>query len=168
MILPDRYTINRVPWGDCACCDSGRCAAHVEHPDRDPPSRPTDAALVEKIERLYVRMLEEHLRRLHETCDRLVYANHRQQDEVQRLKDALDATLPVLPVDAEADAMFDRAQKTFGTPVAPGRRLARVEDVEHAYREGADEMRWRILARVSWGSDLADVIRNEPTPERKS
>lgn len=64
MTLPARYTLDRVPWGDCACCDSGKCAAHVEHPDRDPPSRPTDAALVEKIERLYVRTLEERVREL--------------------------------------------------------------------------------------------------------
>lgn len=64
MTLPTRYTLDRVPWGDCACCDSGKCAAHVEHPDRDPPSRPTTAALVEKIERLYVRTLEEKVREL--------------------------------------------------------------------------------------------------------
>lgn len=61
MTLPTRYSLDRVPWGDCACCDSGRCAAHVEHPDRDPPSRPTDAALVEKIERLYIRVLEQRV-----------------------------------------------------------------------------------------------------------
>lgn len=64
MTLPARYTLDRVPWGDCACCDSGKCAAHVEHPDRDPPSRPTTAELVEKIERLYVRALEERVRYL--------------------------------------------------------------------------------------------------------
>lgn len=61
MTLPARYSLDRVPWGDCACCDSGKCAAHVERPDRDPPSRPTTAALVEKIERLYVRTLEERV-----------------------------------------------------------------------------------------------------------
>ena len=104
MILPARYTINRVPWGDCACCDSGRCAAHVEHPDRDPPSRPTDAALVEKIERIWVRTLEEKVREL----------------------------------TVERDA---------------------------AFIQGAEAMRTALLQRVSWGSDLADRIRNEPLPE---
>ena len=34
-----------------------------------------------------------------------------------------------------------------------------------AFRDGAEAMRTAILQRVSWGSDLADRIRNEPVPE---
>jgi len=142
MTLPTRYTINGVPWGDCACCDMAKCVWHTEHPDRDPPSRPTTAALVEKIERLYVRTLEERVRELHETCVGLVQANNRQQDQAYRLQGALDAVLPIDP------AVY-----------APGSAFIQ------AYRKGADDMRWQILRRVSWGSDLADRIRNEPVPE---
>lgn len=105
MTLPTRYTINGVPWGDCACCDMAKCVWHTDHPDRDPPSRPTTAALVEKIERLYIRTLEENVREL----------------------------------TSERDA---------------------------AFAQGAEAMRTALLQRVSWGSDLADRIRNEPVPER--
>ena len=50
MTLPTRYTLDRVPWGDCACCDMAKCVWHTEHPDRDPPSRPTTAALAERLD----------------------------------------------------------------------------------------------------------------------
>lgn len=107
MTLPARYTLDRVPWGDCACCDSGKCAAHVEHPDRDPPSRPTTAALVEKIERLYIRTLEERVRGLHESCTGLVKQNERQYDEVVRLTGELDAAF-VKGAEAMRQALLQR------------------------------------------------------------
>jgi hypothetical protein len=41
-----------------------------------------------------------------------------------------------------------------------------VREVQHAaFRRGAEAMRTALLQRVSWGSDLADRIRDEPVPE---
>jgi hypothetical protein len=41
-----------------------------------------------------------------------------------------------------------------------------VREVERAaFARGAEAMRTALLQRVSWGSDLADCIRNEPVPE---
>jgi hypothetical protein len=36
-----------------------------------------------------------------------------------------------------------------------------------SFRRGAEAMRTALLQRVSWGSDLADRIRDEPVPEDK-
>ena len=41
--------------------------------------------------------------------------------------------------------------------------LAKQRDV--AFRRGAEAMRTALLQRVSWGSDLADRIRDERAPE---
>ena len=72
-----------------------------------------------------------------------------------------------LPVDIEADRAFDAVQPSLGTPVPPERRIRRQADVDAAFARGAEAMRTALLQRVSWGSDLADRIRDEPVPEDK-
>ena len=41
------------------------------------------------------------------------------------------------------------------------------DERDAAFRRGAEAMRTALLQRVSWGSDLADRIRDEPVPEDK-
>ena len=50
-----------------------------------------------------------------------------------------------LPVDHEADAMFDAVQPSLGTPVAPERRIRRQADVDAAHRDGMDRMQQAII-----------------------
>jgi hypothetical protein len=52
--------------------------------------------------------------------------------------------------------------------VDPLPAAAWVREVERAaFARGAEAMRTALLQRVSWGSDLADRIRDEPVPEDK-
>jgi hypothetical protein len=57
-LLPRAPRIDEVPWADCACSDAVTCLAH-RLDCTDAPSRPTDAKLAEKGQRMYVRRLEE-------------------------------------------------------------------------------------------------------------
>ena len=90
--------------------------------------------------------------------------------EIKRLtveRDAARLAVLALPIDPEADAMFDAIQPSLGTPVPPERRIRRQADVDAAFARGAEAMRTALLQRVSWGSDLSDRIRDEPVPEDK-
>jgi hypothetical protein len=55
---PKPPRVDQVPWGDCACSDSVMCMAHRLGAD-DVPPRPTDAALAEKGQRIYVQRLKD-------------------------------------------------------------------------------------------------------------
>ena len=91
-------------------------------------------------------------------------------DEIERLtaeRDVARLAVLVLPIDTEADRAFDAVQPSLGTPVPPERRIRRQADVDAAFARGAEAMRTALLQRVSWGSDLADRIRDEPVPEDK-
>lgn len=57
--IPPR--ISRVPWGDCACSDEETCMRHRYGSLDDLPPRPTDAALAEKGQQIYVERLKEHM-----------------------------------------------------------------------------------------------------------
>jgi hypothetical protein len=64
-LTPKMPSIHEVPWGNCACRDERSCVAHAANPYADDvPSRPTDAALAEKAERIYVERLKEHMERM--------------------------------------------------------------------------------------------------------
>lgn len=61
-LKPKMPSIHEVPWGDCACRDERSCVAHHANPYADDvPPRPTDAALAEKAERMYVQRLKDHM-----------------------------------------------------------------------------------------------------------
>ena len=102
--------------------------------------------------------------------------------EAERALKAEDATLPV---DHEADAMFDALQPSLGTPVAPERRIRRQADVDAAFARGAESMRAAAVAVASkranlqrftdsdcaWGRSaecIRDELRHLPVPEDKS
>ena len=53
--------ISAVPWGHCGCSDEATCMAHKLGSLDDLPPRPTDAALADKAERMYVERLKEHM-----------------------------------------------------------------------------------------------------------
>jgi hypothetical protein len=74
------------------------------------------------------------------------------QDEVERLTTLLAGTEAVLENEREYQT---RLKAEVG-------QLA-----NESFRRGAEAMRTALLQRVSWGSDLADRIRNEPVPEDK-
>jgi hypothetical protein len=100
----------------------------------------------------------------------LQLAVNRLTAEVERLtaeNDRLCLAVPrIIQVnDPEADRAFDALQPSLGTPVPPERRIRRQADVDAAFARGAEAMRTSLLQRVSWGSDLADRIRDEPVPE---
>jgi hypothetical protein len=71
-------------------------------------------------------------------------------DEVARLTTLLAGTEAVLENEREYQA---RLKAEVG-------QLA-----NESFRRGAEAMRTALLQRVSWGSDLADRIRDEPVPE---
>ena len=56
---PKSPRVDEVPWGDCACSDSVTCMAHRLGAD-DVPPRPTDAALAEKGQQIYVQRLKDY------------------------------------------------------------------------------------------------------------
>lgn len=61
-LKPKMPSIHEVPWGDCACRDQEPCLGHRLNPGADDvPPRPTDAALAEKAERMYVERLKNHM-----------------------------------------------------------------------------------------------------------
>ena len=61
-LKPKMPSIHEVPWGDCACRDQEPCLGHRLNPSADDvPPRPTDAALAEKAERMYVERLKSHM-----------------------------------------------------------------------------------------------------------
>jgi hypothetical protein len=71
-------------------------------------------------------------------------------DEVERLTTLLAGTEAVLENEREYQT---RLKAEVG-------QLA-----NESFRRGAEAMRTALLRRVSWGSDLADRIRDEPVPE---
>ena len=89
------------------------------------------------------------------------YAKALTSDDIRMLPHA--SSEPDL--DLTGDRAFDAMQPSFGTPVPPERRIRRQADVDAAFARGAEAMRTALLQRVSWGSGLADRIRDEPVPE---
>jgi hypothetical protein len=75
-------------------------------------------------------------------------------DLVRRLVESLgDGGLSrTLCIEAERALKAEEAAPVDGTQDA-------------AFRRGAEAMRTALLQRVSWGSDLADRIRDETVPE---
>ena len=108
--------------------------------------------------------------------------------EVDRLTSERDAArLPAiaLPIDPEADAMFDALQPSLGAPVPPERRIRRQADVDAAFARGAESMRAAAVEIASkranlqrftdsdcaWGRSaecIRDELRHLPVPEDKS
>jgi hypothetical protein len=87
--------------------------------------------------------------------------------EVERALKAEDATLPV---DHEADAMFDAVQPSLGTPVPPERRIRRQADVDAAFARGVAAMREALAewAAMAFTKTLTvGDIRAYPDPEDK-
>lgn len=61
-LTPKMTQVHEVPWGNCACSDRETCVAHRINPNADDlPSRPTDADLAIKAQRIYVERLKEHM-----------------------------------------------------------------------------------------------------------
>jgi hypothetical protein len=94
------------------------------------------------------------------------------RDQLAAIRARLDDGFAPSSLDAsllldEADRAFDALQPSLGTLVPPERRIRRQADVDAAFARGAEAMRNALLKRVSWGSDLADRIRDEPVPEGK-
>jgi hypothetical protein len=94
------------------------------------------------------------------------------RDQLDAIRERLDGGFAPSSLDAallmdEADRAFDALQPSLGTPVPPERRIWRQADVDAAFARGAEAMRTALLQRVSWGSDIADRIRDEPVPEDK-
>jgi hypothetical protein len=71
-------------------------------------------------------------------------------DEVERLTTLLAGTEAVLENEREYQA---RLKAEVG------------QIANESFARGAEAMRTSLLQRVSWGSDLADRIRDEPVPE---
>jgi hypothetical protein len=88
------------------------------------------------------------------------------REQLDAIRERLDGGFAPSSLD-EADRAFDALQPSLGTPVPPERRIRRQADVDAAFARGAEAMRTALLQRVSWGSDLADRIRDEPVPEDK-
>ncbi len=64
-LRPKMPSVHEVPWGKCACRDERSCVAHAANPYADDvPSRPTDAALAERAERIYAERLKDYLEML--------------------------------------------------------------------------------------------------------
>jgi hypothetical protein len=93
-------------------------------------------------------------------------------DQLSAIRARLDGGYELSRLDTallldEVERAFDAIQPSLGTPVPPERRIRRQADVDAAFARGAEAMRTALLQRVSWGSDLADRIRDEPVPEDK-
>ena len=67
---------------------------------------------------------------------------------------ALRAEDAALPVDHEADAMFDALQPSLGTPVPPERRIRRQADVDAAFARGVAAMREAAVEVASKRANL--------------
>jgi len=60
-------------------------------------------------------------------------------------------------------SLLDEVERLTADPLPAA---AWVREVERAaFQRGAEAMRTALLQRLSWGSDLADRIRDEPVPE---